>query len=119
MVSAGTQFNNLNILVYLEVICLNTKLFNKDFICTPDWSVEDLNTMLDLAFRLKSEFGTGIYHDQILRAKTLYMLFFEESTRTRNSFETGMTQLGGHAVYLTPMRPKSTTAKTPKTPARY
>ena len=81
---------------------MNTKLFKKDFICTTDWSVEDLNTMLDLAFRLKSEFATGIYHDQILRAKTLYMLFFEESTRTRNSFETGMTQLGGHAIYLTP-----------------
>jgi len=81
---------------------LNTKLFQKDFICSPDWSIEDLNTMLDLAFRLKSEFATGIYHDQILRAKTLYMLFFEESTRTRNSFETGMTQLGGHAIYLTP-----------------
>lgn len=81
---------------------MNTKLFQKDFITTPDWTVEDLNTMLDLAFRLKGEFGMGVLHDQILRAKTLYMLFFEESTRTRNSFETGMTQLGGHAIWLTP-----------------
>ena len=81
---------------------MNTKLFQKDFITTPDWSVEDLNTMLDLAFRLKGDFAMGVPHDHILRAKTLYMLFFEESTRTRNSFETGMTQLGGHAIYLTP-----------------
>ena len=81
---------------------MNTKLFQKDFICTPDWSVEDLNTMLDLAMRLKEDFSMGMIHDQILRAKTLYMLFFEESTRTRNSFETGMTQLGGHAIWLTP-----------------
>jgi N-acetylornithine carbamoyltransferase len=81
---------------------MNTKLFQKDFICTPDWSVEDLNTMIDVALRLKGEFGMDIPHDNILRAKTLYMLFFEESTRTRNSFETGMTQLGGHAIWLTP-----------------
>jgi len=81
---------------------MNTKLFQKDFITTQDWTVEDLNTMLDVAFRLKGEFAMGVPHDQILRAKTLYMLFFEESTRTRNSFETGMTQLGGHAIYLTP-----------------
>lgn len=81
---------------------MNTKLFKKDFICTPDWTVEDLNTVLDLALRLKGEFAMGVPHDHILRAKTLYMLFFEESTRTRNSFETGMTQLGGHANYLEP-----------------
>jgi len=81
---------------------MNTKLFQKDFVATPDWSLEDLNTMLDVAFRLKGEFAMGVPHDHILRAKTLYMLFFEESTRTRNSFETGMTQLGGHAIYLTP-----------------
>ncbi len=81
---------------------MNTKLFQKDFICTTDWTVDELNTVLELAFRLKSEFATGVFHDQILRAKTLYMLFFEESTRTRNSFETGMTQLGGHAIYLEP-----------------
>jgi N-acetylornithine carbamoyltransferase len=81
---------------------MNTKLFQKDFISTQDWTVDELTAMLDLADRLKQEFGTGILHDHILRAKTLYMLFFEESTRTRNSFETGMTQLGGSAVYLTP-----------------
>lgn len=81
---------------------MNTKLFQKDFITTPDWTVDDLNTMLDVAFRLKGEFAMGVSHDHILRAKTLYMLFFEESTRTRNSFETGMTQLGGHAIFLTP-----------------
>ena len=44
----------------------------------------------------------GVFHDHILRAKTLYMLFFEESTRTRNSFEAGVHQLGGHAHYLNP-----------------
>lgn len=81
---------------------MKTTLFQKDFITAQDWSVEELATMLDVAFRLKEEFAMGVPHDHILRAKTLYMLFFEESTRTRNSFETGMTQLGGHAVYLTP-----------------
>ena len=81
---------------------MNTRLYQKDFITTPDWTVEDLNTMIDLAFKLKGDFATGVLHDHILRAKTLYMLFFEESTRTRNSFETGMTQLGGHAIWLTP-----------------
>jgi ornithine carbamoyltransferase len=83
-------------------MAMNTNLFQKDFIRTPDWTVEDLNTVIDLALRLKGEFGTGVPHDHILRAKTLYMLFFEESTRTRNSFETGMTQLGGHAIFLEP-----------------
>ncbi|MBI1881908.1 MAG: ornithine carbamoyltransferase, partial [Chloroflexi bacterium] len=34
---------------------MNTKLFQKDFITTQDWTVEDLNTMLELAFRLKGE----------------------------------------------------------------
>lgn len=77
-------------------------LFQKDFISTQDWEVDDLRTAIDVASRLKSERRAGQVHDHILRAKTLYMLFFEESTRTRNSFETGMTQLGGHAVYLTP-----------------
>jgi N-acetylornithine carbamoyltransferase len=81
---------------------MNTQLFGKDFITTEDWSVEELTSALDLADDLKRRFAMGEIHDHILRAKTLYMLFFEESTRTRNSFETGMTQLGGHAIFLTP-----------------
>ncbi|MGL4650663.1 MAG: ornithine carbamoyltransferase [Caldilineaceae bacterium] len=81
---------------------MNTQLFGKDFITTEDWSVDELTSALDLADDLKRRFAMGEAHDHILRAKTLYMLFFEESTRTRNSFETGMTQLGGHAIFLTP-----------------
>ena len=81
---------------------MDTTLFQRDFISTQDWSTDELTTALDLALRLKQEFGMGVPHDHILRSKTLYMLFFEESTRTRNSFETGMTQLGGHAIFLTP-----------------
>ena len=81
---------------------MNRSLYQKDFISTQDWSVDELRTAIDLAIRLKAERAAGQVHDHILRAKTLYMLFFEESTRTRSSFETGMTQLGGHAVYLTP-----------------
>lgn len=81
---------------------MNTQLFGKDFITTEDWSNSQLDAALKLADELKGRFAMGELHDHILRAKTLYMLFFEESTRTRNSFETGMTQLGGHAVYLTP-----------------
>ncbi|HEY65650.1 MAG TPA: ornithine carbamoyltransferase [Caldilineae bacterium] len=79
-----------------------TRLSGKDFITTQDWTREELETALEVAYRLKAEFAIGMPHDHILRAKTLYMLFFEESTRTRNSFETGMTQLGGHAIFLTP-----------------
>ena len=81
---------------------VNTNLFQKDFISTQDWTVEELDTAISLALRLKQEFAMGVPHDHILRARTLFMLFFEESTRTRNSFETGMTQLGGHAGFLTP-----------------
>ncbi len=79
-----------------------TNLYGKDFITTEDWSVDELNAMLEMAGDLKRRFACGEPHDHILRSKTLFMLFFEESTRTRNSFESGITQLGGHAIYLTP-----------------
>ncbi len=81
---------------------MQTQLYGKDFISTEDWSHDELDSALELASDLKRRFAAGELHDHLLRAKTLYMLFFEESTRTRNSFETGMTQLGGHAVFLTP-----------------
>lgn len=75
---------------------------NKHLLTTQDWSVEEIEKCVHVASKLKEERQLGVYHDHILRAKTFFMLFFEESTRTRNSFEAGIHQLGGHAHFLTP-----------------
>jgi N-acetylornithine carbamoyltransferase len=79
-----------------------SSLKGKHLLTTQDWTLEELEALLSVAFRLKEERRLGILHDQILRAKTFFMLFFEESTRTRNAFEAGIHQLGGHAHFLTP-----------------
>ena len=74
-------------------------LVGRDYIETIDWSVEELDETLAVAAELKDARRRGRPH-RLLEDKTLYMLFLDKSTRTRNAFETGMTQLGGHAVYL-------------------
>ena len=80
---------------------MSRSLMGKDFITTQDWTVEELGEVLRLAAELKAKRAAG-ESTRLLVDKTLYMIFFDASTRTRNSFETGMTQLGGHAIYLTP-----------------
>lgn len=77
-------------------------LSGRDFLAETDFSREEIETMLNVAEHLKREYATGIFHDQLLRAQTLFMIFYNQSLRTRNSFEAGMTQLGGHAHYLDP-----------------
>jgi ornithine carbamoyltransferase len=74
----------------------------QDFITLLDWSKEEIETILDVASNLKQRNAIGEYQDHILRAKSLFMIFYNSSLRTRNSFEGGMTQLGGHAHYLEP-----------------
>ena len=64
-----------------------------------DLSREDIIELLDLADKLKAERKAGIPHP-LLQGKTLGMIFEKSSTRTRVSFETGMVQLGGHALFL-------------------
>ena len=64
-----------------------------------DLSSEEIKELLDLADKLKAERKAGIPHP-ILQGKTLGMIFEKSSTRTRVSFETGMYQLGGHALFL-------------------
>ncbi|MEN8162848.1 MAG: ornithine carbamoyltransferase [Acidobacteriota bacterium] len=80
---------------------MQTKLKGRDFISTQDWTVEEIETLIALAEELKLAKATG-RRVPLLDLKTLYMIFFDSSTRTRNSFETGITQLGGHGIFLSP-----------------
>jgi ornithine carbamoyltransferase len=64
-------------------------------------SSEDVFEILETARNLKLEHRAGVRHT-LLAGKTLAMVFQKPSLRTRVSFETGMTQLGGHAIYLGP-----------------
>lgn len=64
-----------------------------------DLSSEEIISILNLADQLKYETKHGIAHP-LLAGKTLGMIFQKSSTRTRVSFETGMYQLGGHALFL-------------------
>jgi ornithine carbamoyltransferase len=73
----------------------------KDLISFADYSAEDLWELLETALQLKREHRAGIAHT-MLAGKTLAMIFQKPSLRTRVSFEVGMTQLGGHAIYLGP-----------------
>lgn len=73
----------------------------KDFVTIADWSTEEIVQTFDLARELKARFKAGeVYHP--LKGKTLAMVFQKPSNRTRVSFEVGMYQLGGHALYLGP-----------------
>ncbi len=74
----------------------------RDLLTLLDWSREEVAQILNLALDFKRDRAIGRLHDDILRAKTLFMLFYNQSLRTRNSFEAGMTQLGGHAHFLDP-----------------
>ncbi|MDR3576132.1 MAG: ornithine carbamoyltransferase [Anaerolineaceae bacterium] len=77
-------------------------LKGRDFIRLQDFSKEEIDTMLDLALQLKADKAMRRRHDDILPMRTLFMMFFNASLRTRNSFEAGIFQLGGHGHFLQP-----------------
>ena len=64
-----------------------------------DWSAQEITEVLDLADQLKFEKKNGIEHHH-LKGKSLGMIFSKSSTRTRVSFEVGMYDLGGQALFL-------------------
>lgn len=74
-------------------------MYGKDLISIADLSVENVQGIFDLALKLKA--NPEDYGDS-LTGLTMAMIFEKPSLRTRVSFEAGMTQLGGHAIYLGP-----------------
>src|SRR5258706_16121644 len=74
----------------------------KDFLSITDLSPKKIWEVILLAKKLKDEFKETNTTKELLQNKTLVMIFEKPSLRTRLSFEIGMTQLGGHAVYLGP-----------------
>ena len=73
----------------------------RHFLTLLDFSPEELRALLARAIELKQTLKEGKSHTSLL-SKTLAMIFDKSSTRTRVSFETGMVQLGGHALFLSP-----------------
>jgi len=76
-------------------------LKGKDLLTLIDWTSEEIFEVLSLAEKLKKERKEGRDHD-LLKGKTLGMIFQKASTRTRISFEVAMWQLGGYALFLNP-----------------
>jgi ornithine carbamoyltransferase len=78
---------------------LELNLKGRDFLALVDYTPEEVNYLMDLAIDIKKKQKAGeTYHP--LKGKTLGMIFEKSSTRTRVSFEVGMYQLGGHALFL-------------------
>src|SRR6266516_6829153 len=78
---------------------MQTNFRGRDLIGDLDFTKEEVETVLDVAWDLKRKRALGEPH-AYLRDKVLAMLFFFSSTRTRGSFEAGIAQLGGHAQFI-------------------
>lgn len=92
---------------------MKSLLKGKHLLTLQDWSNEELETLFNVTDHLKLQYTLG-NHTEYCKYKSLFMLFFEESTRTRNAFECGITQLGGHGNYLTPKATQIDHGETPK-----
>jgi ornithine carbamoyltransferase len=78
---------------------ISAQLKGRHFLRVNDWSAQELTMVLDLADRLKARQRERVPHHH-LEGRSLGMIFQKPSTRTRVSFEVGMAQLGGTALYL-------------------
>ena len=74
-------------------------LKGKHYITLRDWTNDEINLLLNVSADLKQKHYMDITTNY-LPNKTIFLMFFEQSTRTRNSMEAGIAQLGGHANFL-------------------
>ena len=85
----------------------------KHLITLREWTKEEIETLMEVSFDLKKKFALGI-STKYLEDQTIFLMFFEASTRTRNSMEAGITQLGGHAHFLDTSTMQISHGETPK-----
>ena len=78
---------------------MEPKFKGRHFITLEEWTNEEINTLLDVSKELKRKFLNN-EPTPYLSMKTAFLMFFEQSTRTRNSMEAGLAHLGGHATFL-------------------
>lgn len=71
----------------------------KHFITLDEWTKPEIERLLEVSKELKQKFYANEVTDY-LKNKTSFLMFFEQSTRTRNSMEAGIAQLGGHGNFL-------------------
>ena len=71
----------------------------KHFITLDDWKKPEIDKLLEVSFDLKNKFYNN-EDTSYLKNKSAFLMFFEQSTRTRNSMEAGIAQLGGHGNFL-------------------
>jgi ornithine carbamoyltransferase len=76
------------------------RLSVKHFVSINDLNRNDIDLIFDTALQIKNELIQNKRYSKVLDQKTMGMVFEKRSTRTRISFETGMTQLGGHSIFL-------------------
>jgi ornithine carbamoyltransferase len=96
---------------------MKERLRGRHLITLDDWSTQEIDAAIEISAELKRLRAMG-QPTELLRNKTLFMIFFEQSTRTRNSMEAAMTQLGGHAHDLTPDKMQLSHGETPKDTAK-
>ncbi len=73
----------------------------RDFLRVTDFTQEEIRKVLNAAFDLKRKFKSRV-PTPYLKGRTLFLIFYNRSLRTRNSFEAGIFQLGGHAHFISP-----------------
>ncbi len=71
----------------------------KHFVTLQEWDRGEIEKLLEVSYELKKKFHANEVTD-LLKNKTSFLMFFEQSTRTRNSMEAGIAQMGGHANFL-------------------
>jgi len=92
---------------------MSTFFRGRHFIDTQDYTREEIDIMLELSKDLKRKFAFSELTPYLLY-KTLFLIFFDQSTRTRNSMEAGIAQLGGNGIYLSPDKMQLSHGESPK-----